>query len=219
LFFVDTTSEFGFDRRKRGMGGNGLTGEGCGFRLDSTSEHWFIIVCKDSPIKVGKFEGFSWIRCEGKGSFMNSLAVKEFGEARIDAGVMRLVIDLEKCVAMDSTFMGTLAGMANRIKEQGGKLQVTGASDKSRNSLEDLGLDFLMEINVDDEVWADVRGQARDLLKEKVAGVKAGTVMRARHVLEAHEVLSEANEANEKKFSEVVKLLEEELAVKAGQTC
>ncbi|MES2981387.1 MAG: STAS domain-containing protein [Verrucomicrobiota bacterium] len=171
-------------------------------------------VAKDSIIKVGKFEGFSWIRCEGKGSFLNSLAVKEFGDARIRAGVVRLVIDLEECTGMDSTFMGTLAGMAARITEYGGKLQVTAASEKSCNSLEDLGLDFLMEINPKEADWSGLEGKVRDLLKPKVAGIKAGTIMHTKHVLEAHEILSRANESNEKKFSGVVKLLGDELAEK-----
>lgn len=175
-------------------------------------------VTKDSSIKVGKFEGFSWIRCEGKGSFLNSLAVKEFGDARIRAGVERLVVDLEACTGMDSTFMGTLAGMAARISESGGKLQVTAASEKSCHSLEDLGLDFLMEINPVDSAWSGLEVKVRDLLKPKVAGIKAGTVMHTRHVLEAHEILSRANESNEKKFSGVVKLLGEELAEKSEKS-
>ncbi len=172
---------------------------------------------KDSSIKVGKFEGFSWIRCEGKGSFLNSLAMKEFGDARIRAGAVRLVIDLEACTGMDSTFMGTLAGMAARISECGGKLQVTAASQKSCHSLEDLGLDFLMEINQQDREWSGLEDKVRDLLKAKLAGVKAGTVMHTKHVLEAHEILSRANESNEKKFAGVVKLLEDELTEKTRQ--
>lgn len=175
-------------------------------------------VAKDCPIKVGKFEGFSWIRCEGKGSFLNSPAVKEFGESRIRAGVACIVIDLEECTGMDSTFMGTLAGLASRISEYGGKLQVAGADEKSRNSLEDLGLDFLMEIDPEDPVWKGLEDKARDLLKTKIAGMKAGTVLHTRHVLEAHEILSQANEGNKKKFSGVVKLLEDELTEKSGRS-
>jgi len=170
------------------------------------------------PIKVGKFEGFSWIRCEGKGSFMNSPAVKEFGESRIRAGTVRVVIDLEGCTAMDSTFMGTLAGLASRISEIGGKVQVTGADERIRNSLEDLGLDFLMEINPEDSVWSGLEEKARDLLKPKVVGMKAGTVLHSRHVLEAHEILSEANEENKKKFAGVIKLLGDELTEESGSS-
>lgn len=167
------------------------------------------------PIKVGKFEGFSWIRCEGKGSFLNSPAVKEFGESRIKRDEACLVMDLQACTGMDSTFMGTLAGLSNRLAEKGGALQVAGADDKSRRSLEDLGLDFLMEINPEQAVWKDVEDKARDLLRPKIAGLKAGTVLHARHILEAHEILSDANECNRHKFSGVVEFLEEELAEKA----
>ena len=48
----------------------------------------------------------------------------------------------------------------------------------------------------------------------KVAGIQAGTVLHARHILEAHEILSEANEGNRQKFSGVVGFLGEELAEK-----
>jgi len=172
-------------------------------------------VANACPIKVGKFEGFSWIRCEGKGSFLNSPAVKEFGESRIKRDERCLVVDLQACTAMDSTFMGTLAGLANRLAEKGGALQVAGADKKCTHSLEDLGLDFLMEINPVQAVWKGVEDKARDLLKPKVAGIKAGTVLHTRHILEAHEILSDASEGNRRKFSGVVGFLEEELAEKA----
>jgi anti-sigma B factor antagonist len=175
-------------------------------------------VAKVCPIKVGKFEGFSWIRCEGKGSFLNSPAVKEFGESRVTRGEVCLVVDLEACTGMDSTFMGTLAGLATRISEKGGMLDVAGADTKSRDSLEDLGLDFFMEINPETAVWKDVADQARDMLKSKVAGMKAGTVLHTRHILEAHEVLSDTNEGNKKKFSGVVGMLGAELAEKTGNS-
>lgn len=125
------------------------------------------------------------------------------------------MVDLQACTAMDSTFMGTLAGLANRLKEKDGVLEVMGADEKSRRSLEDLGLDFLMAINPDQGVWKGLEEKARDLLKPKVAGIKAGTVLHTRHILEAHEILSEANDGNRQMFSGVIDLLEDELAGKA----
>ncbi|MDP4623619.1 MAG: STAS domain-containing protein [Akkermansiaceae bacterium] len=168
----------------------------------------------DCPIRVGKFEGFSWIRCEGKGSFLNSPAVKEFGEVRVRKGEKLLVVDLQDCSGMDSTFMGTLAGLANRLKENGGELEVADAGEKNRASLEDLGLDFLMEIEPEEAVWKGLEDKARDFLKLKVAGMRAGTQMHTRHILEAHQLLSEANEGNQEKFSGVVSLLEKQVAEK-----
>ena len=52
---------------------------------------------------------------KGKVHFMNSPAVKAFGDERIAAGETCLVVDLGACTGMDSTFMGTLAGMAARL--------------------------------------------------------------------------------------------------------
>lgn len=167
---------------------------------------------------MGNFEGFSWIRCEGKGSFLNSPAVKEFGETRIASDEKCLVMDLEACTGMDSTFMGTLAGLASRLSEKQGTFQVANAGEKNRSSLEDLGLDFLMEIEPESPVWEDVEEKAKGLLETKVAGMKSGTEFHTRHVLEAHEVLSDANEENKKKFSGVVKLLGDELAEKSRKS-
>lgn len=115
---------------------------------------------------------------------------------------------------MDSTFMGTLAGLANRLKENGGELEVADAGEKNRASLEDLGLDFLMEIEPEEAVWKGLEDKARDFLKLKVAGMRAGTQMHTRHILEAHQLLSEANEGNQEKFSGVVSLLEKQVAEK-----
>lgn len=168
----------------------------------------------DCPIRVGKFEGFSWIRCEGKGSFLNSPAVKEFGEVRVRKGEKLVVVDLQDCTGMDSTFMGTLAGLASRLKENGGELEVVDAGEKNRASLEDLGLDFLMEIEPEEAIWKGLEDKARDFLKIKVAGMRAGTELHTRHVLEAHELLSKTNAVNKEKFSGVVSLLEKQVSEK-----
>lgn len=170
------------------------------------------------PIKVGKFEGFSWIRCEGKGSFLNSPAVKEFGESRITNGELCLVVDLEACTGMDSTFMGTLAGLANRLTEKGGALEIADADEKNQNSLEDLGLDFLMAIHPKQAAWMGLENKVRDLLKLKVAGMTAGTVLHTRHILEAHKILSDTNEGNRQKFSGVMETLTSELTEKTQKS-
>ena len=102
----------------------------------------------ECPLLIGIFDGFSWIRCEGKGSFLNSPALKEFGISRVEAGESCLVVDLGGCTGMDSTFMGTLAGMASRLSATGkGVVQIADPGARNRRSLEDLGLDFLMEVD------------------------------------------------------------------------
>lgn len=169
----------------------------------------------DSPISTGIFDGFSWIRCEGKGSFQNSPAVKEFGDARIAAGEKFLVVDLGSCTGMDSTFMGSLAGMATRLAaKNNGVMQVAEAGARNRRSLEDLGLDFLMEIDPQTPVWHGEIGEIRAELDRQSAARQMGQVQRTKHVLEAHQQLSDMNDKNAKTFSNVVTMLETELEQK-----
>ena len=171
------------------------------------------LVATDHPIIVGVFDGFSWIRCEGKGSFRNSPMMKAFADERISAGEKCLVVDLDACTGMDSTFMGTLAGMASKLSAvDGGKLQIASADERNRRSLEDLGLDFLMEIDPPDAIWQNKLNATRSELKPIGATAAADPRTSGLHVLEAHRKLSALNEKNEQAFSAVVSMLEKETA-------
>lgn len=169
----------------------------------------------DHPILVGIFEGFSWIRCEGKGSFMTSPAMKSFADERMASGEQHIVVDLQACAGMDSTFMGTLAGIASRLSanEQGG-LQVADPGDRNRRSLEDLGLDFLMEIDPQDASWRHRVDSIRTQLQPPQTTGKLASAHRTRHVLEAHQQLADLNESNANEFSDVLDQLEKELTEK-----
>jgi anti-sigma B factor antagonist len=143
--------------------------------------------------------------------------MKAFGDEMISSGERLLVVDLGACTGMDSTFMGTLAGLAARLSVvDGGKLQIADAGERNRRSLEDLGLDFLMEIDPPSADWRGKVDEIRKALGAPNDGITAGG--QARHVLEAHQVLSQTNESNARKFSTVVELLETELAEKQGAT-
>jgi anti-anti-sigma regulatory factor len=146
---------------------------------------------------------------------MNSHAVKAFGDERIAAGESCLVIDLGDCTGIDSTFMGTLAGMATRIAaRQGSVLQIAGSSDRNRRSLEDLGLDFLLEIDPPAAVWRGMEKAIRSKLTPPHAARPIGQVQRTRHVLDAHLTLAGINDKNASEFKEVVTVLGNELAAK-----
>lgn len=156
---------------------------------------------------------FSWIRCEGKGSFLNSPALKKWVEGEIDDGVSCVVVDLIACTGMDSTFMGTLAGLAMRLmKVPDGALQIAESGERNRLSLEGLGLDALMAIEPVEAIWRGkvdhVRSHLKpyDLSREKAAN--------APEVLEAHQKLCEADDRNADKFSTVLEFLEAEVKAK-----
>ena len=117
------------------------------------------------------------------------------------------MIDLGDCPAMDSTFMGTLAGLAMRLsRTEGGQMHLNGVCDRNRQSLQDLGLEDLLEIDPVDSEW---RGHVEDVREtlEPLSGEDPNNPD-ADHLLEAHRTLCEARKENAEKFSTVLDVLE-----------
>src|SRR5258707_3855492 len=105
-------------------------------------------VTVDSSIQVGVRGPTVWVKVEGKGSFLNSGNLKEFAREMLDRGYREFVVDLADCAMMDSTFMGTMAAVALRLKELGqGHLHVVRAGERSRDLLSGLGLDQIFDIH------------------------------------------------------------------------
>ena len=139
--------------------------------------------------------------------------MKSFGDERIAAGESRVVVDLGGCTGMDSTFMGTLAGMAARLSAPGGGvLQIADPGERNRRSLEDLGLDFLMEIDPPTAVWRGRVDAIRSELKPPQPADSLDRIQRTLHVLEAHQTLTGVNDRNAREFSSVIDTLENELS-------
>ena len=70
-------------------------------------------------ILVGTRNRTVCVRVEGRGSFLNSTGLKEFAREMTNRGYREFVLDLKQCPVMDSTFMGTMAGIALRLREIG----------------------------------------------------------------------------------------------------
>src|SRR5438046_5317225 len=105
-------------------------------------------VTVDSSIQVGVRGATVWVRVEGKGSFLNSGNLKEFAREMLDRGYREFVVDLADCIMMDSTFMGTMASVALRLKEIGqGHLRIVHCKNRSQELLSGLGLDQIFDIH------------------------------------------------------------------------
>lgn len=174
-------------------------------------------VTKTDSIAVGEVEGSKWVRVQGKGNFMSSPRLKEYVEVCLESkDCKKVVVDLEDCPAMDSTFMGTLAGLGGRLMEREGNLAVVGLSERNRDSLVDLGLDAILEMEEEDgsSPWSDDFEAIRDGLRAW-DGSQNGAAA-AEEVLEAHRKLCQVDERNNAKFGAVLDVLEKECSSKAG---
>ena len=71
-----------------------------------------------------------------------------------------------------------------------------------------------MEIDPPAAVWRGKMAPIRSMLQPPQAAGALGQIQRTRHVLGAHQVLTELNDQNAREFKQVVTLLENELARK-----
>ena len=95
-------------------------------------------------VSVACFDREVWIRVEGRGNFQGCASLKKFVEAMIGRGYRLFVVDLAACEHMDSTFMGTLTGISQKLREQeNGSLLAINVSPRNMELLENLGLTFL----------------------------------------------------------------------------
>jgi anti-anti-sigma regulatory factor len=165
----------------------------------------------ESSIQVGVNGPSVWVRVAGRGSFLNSGSLKEFAREMVNRGFREFVFDLQDCVMMDSTFMGTMAGMALRLKELGqGRLRVIHCGERSRELLSGLGLDQIFDIRANGATAPECEAlaQANGAAPEASADVKreqAGTM------LEAHEALCQAAPENLTRFKDVLEYLKHDL--------
>jgi anti-sigma B factor antagonist len=163
-------------------------------------------VTAQPSILVGTSDRTVCVRVEGKGSFLNSTGLKEFAKEMTNRGYRDFVIDLKNCPVMDSTFMGTLAGVALRLRELGqGQIRVVNLNERNFDLLGNLGLDQLFTIDGDN---GDAGAAAP---KQPLPSGPVDKNAQAQTMLDAHTELVEANPQNAAKFKDVIEYLKQDL--------
>ena len=125
----------------------------------------------------------------------------------LDRGYREFVVDLAHCAMMDSTFMGTMASVALRLKELGqGHLHVVHCGNRSRDLLSGLGLDYIFDIRSNGASAPDC-----EALERREASGQEKKREHAETMLEAHEALCEAAPENLFRFKDVLEYLKQDL--------
>jgi anti-anti-sigma factor len=151
-------------------------------------------------------------RVHGRGSYKVSPTLKKFATRMLDEGRLKLVVDVERCEGMDSTFMGTLAGISQRLTKAGGEpVYMTSVSPKLHQLMKTLGLDRLVRIQP--ESWK--AGEATETLSEPESP-ELGSLESAEHILEAHETLVEISPENLSKFEDCLLYLRQDVQNRKG---
>ena len=153
----------------------------------------------------GATQGASvWIRVHGMGSFKASPTLKAFVGAAMQHGCRRVLLDMQACTNMDSTFMGVLAGLALELRPHQGVVELLNLSERNRAALITLGLGTLVTLQAVVPADAPVPTMHRLTATADVANAAAT-------ILAAHENLITAAPENQPKFKDLVTQLKDEI--------
>ncbi|TFE68915.1 STAS domain-containing protein [Methylacidiphilum caldifontis] len=146
-----------------------------------------------------------YLKVVGWGSFDKSSSLRLFYNQLLSSGIRRLIVDLQECTYMDSTFLGTLAAIQIKFNSINGELKVVNVSKKNQESISTLGLDKIFDIS---EQW-DVSQYLDHLAPLDRQALKKGDTSLI--MLEAHELLIDLDPRNKAKFQDLVDYLKEEI--------
>ena len=127
----------------------------------------------------------------GKAGYLNCRSAGEFFASAVEKGCTKVLVQLEKCTGMDSTFLGMIAGVALKLKKSDGELLLLNLNERN------LGIARLVKIS-DGSIDANLG----DTLPSASAPTSA--------ILDAHQNLVDADAANLAKFEDVISFLKKE---------
>ncbi len=143
------------------------------------------------------------IRIEGRACFQNSACLRDFIAELLRQGKSRFVVDFQNCASMDSTFLGVIAGAALELKKSAtpGSLVLARVGQRNLELIRNLGLHRLLIVDAGDKPLCF------DQCNTPLQVANHTELENARMVLEAHEHLVSADEANRAKFQDVLAFL------------
>ena len=170
---------------------------------------------EEPSLFAGRLKDKFALRVIGNGKSHHSPALLEAADQAFRDGADSLTVDLETCGHLDSTFIGTLVGLAVRLRQQNaGQVALANVNGDTCRQLEELGLTslFALEKSGSDFVWA----------ADPIPTPASHTRDLGRCVMQAHENLIAANPENAQRFAVLQRLLLHELqaqeAVRASGT-
>ena len=164
------------------------------------------MVTSPVTVRVACFGEEVWIRIVGRGNFQGSGSLKKFAHSMIQRGYRKFLVDLSACDHMDSTFMGTLTGISQNLRELGqGSLRTINVSPRNVDLLENLGLNFLFSVEPLGEVLKSPSASESQLIDLPLSKNPEKEVL-----LAAHEALAAVSPVNTDRFRDVLDYLKQD---------
>ena len=150
-------------------------------------------------MQVATVERVACVKVVGAANFSLGVGFKVVAAQCCEQGNRALLLDLSGCPNMDSTFLGVLMGMAERLD----RIELLNPCERVVDLLENLGVLSLVSVSHGVNPFD---GQLED-----TESFDAGKRELAEVSLEAHRTLMGINSENVPRFKDVTRFLEEDL--------
>ncbi|MBL4847007.1 MAG: STAS domain-containing protein [Planctomycetes bacterium] len=162
---------------------------------------------KSAPFQIARSDNAIYVRVEGLGSMNNASALDAFAEREIEDGAEQFILDLSDCTGVDSTFMGTLLGLSNRVRDlsETAGVVLINVDDHAYKQLSGVGVDAFVTL---------VQGKSKLPSKLRLTQLSTEPVSdreRLKLMVRAHKDLVAADSRNEAKFGAFLSAIVAEL--------
>ncbi|PCJ58973.1 MAG: hypothetical protein COA79_11480 [Planctomycetota bacterium] len=158
----------------------------------------------EDPIYFSCLDEVNIFKIDGRGSMNNVHLFVSMCDEIIKFGKKRIVVDFGNCIGLDSTFMGSLVEIDDKLHAIDGELILIQVSDKVKVVLNLLGVLEIVKITNDLKL--------PDNLKfEKINNFQITDMERIKLIHSAHKKLVESNPENIVQFGDFLTALESEL--------
>jgi len=168
-----------------------------------------------AELTVFRAPKFACVRVVGRANFACGPGFKRAVDELITERPTRLVLDLDQCQLMDSTFLGILTGGAERFHNETPRhscIELSNANTRVRGLIESLGVSNLFELT-------SGTLELPEILQAKRLPLLGSTKVELKETsLVAHESLSLVSELNRVKFADITRTLRDDLqSLRAGE--
>ncbi len=165
---------------------------------------------KRPPFEVARSQDAIYVRVVGLGSMATAPTFEAFADRAIAEGALQFVVDLADCTGVDSTFMGLLLTISNRLREADGEdprgCVLINVDDHALKQLRSVGVDAFLTIK------AGKTALPRALTLTELSATAVDDKTRLKLMVRAHKELVAADARNRAKFGAFLEGIVAELA-------
>lgn len=158
----------------------------------------------NDPILYSSLQGVGIFKIDGRGSMNNVHLFTDICGESIKTGNKRIIVDFANCIGLDSTFMGSLIVIDEKMKAIQGELLLIQVNERIKDLLTMLGVLEIVKV-------ANSLVLPGNLSFEKITNFGISDVERIKLIHQSHKKLVESNPKNLAQFGSFLKALEAEL--------